>query len=277
MIASNPQRTDRRIQELEKYVRGNLLDGDSFICKHHRDCRASAPPFFYEGQMSHVGQHYDLLVDGRELRIVVAGQEYGQTCPRVDLKGRTSMIDGSASAGFKGRNPHMQGTTSILRLLLGRPPGTDAAGERLFEDGVETAHIFDGFALVNALLCSALKSPPEGNRAGKGASTPLMRKNCARHFRRTVEILEPTVMVIEGQKVRGCIGGQLGLGPKPTPCYDGPGNLEVARIAGKQVDIMTFNHPSAGGQSAWWGRSPGSEYLKRVVVPTIEKWRNQRA
>ncbi|MDE2719294.1 hypothetical protein [Candidatus Palauibacter polyketidifaciens] len=45
--------------------------------------------------MSHVGKHYDLLVDDQELRMVVVGQEYGQAFSRVDLEARTSMIDGS--------------------------------------------------------------------------------------------------------------------------------------------------------------------------------------
>ena len=185
------------------------------------------------------------------------------------------MIDGSASEGFRGRNPHMQGTTSILRLLLGRHLGTDAEGERLFGDDATTAHIFDGFALVNALLCSALNDPPAGTGAGKGASSPLMRRNCARHFHRTMEILEPTVVVAEGQGVRTWISGPLGLGSKPVPRYAGPGIPEVARVAGKRVDILTFNHPSAPGRSAWWGRSPDSKYLKQVVEPTIGRWRHE--
>ena len=277
LITSDPKRTARRIRKLEEYVHHNLLDGDRFICKHHGDCRASAPPCFYEGQMSHVGQHYDLLVGGQELRIVVVGQEYGHPPPRVDLKSRTSMIDGSAKEGFGGRYLHMKGTTSILRLLLGRHSGADAEGERLFGDGATTAHIFDGFALVNALLCSALNDPPgPGIGAGKGASSPLMRQNCARHFRTTMEILEPTVIVAEGQGVRDWIGGPLGLGSKPTAPYNGPAIVEDGRIDRRRVDVLTFNHPSAGGQSAWWGGSPGSKYLKRVVEPTITRWRSQR-
>ena len=277
LVESNPARTARRIRKLEEYVRCNLLYNERFICKHHQDCLASAPPYFYEGQMSHVGKHYDLLVGGQELRIVVVGQEYGQKRTGVDLEGRTAMIDGSAGKGFQGRNPHMRGTTSILRLLLDRCPGTDDEGERLFGEDKGTAHIFDGFALVNALLCSAVKKPPEGGKAGKGASSPLMRKNCARHFRRTMEILEPTVIVAEGQGVWSWIGGPLGLGSKPTSVYEGPAILEVARIAGERVDILTFNHPSAGGQSAWWGRLIDSPYLKEVVEPTILRWRNHWA
>ena len=73
LVESNPARTARRIRKLEEYVRCNLLYNERFICKHHQDCRASAPPYFYEGQMSHVGKHYDLQVGGQELRIVVVG------------------------------------------------------------------------------------------------------------------------------------------------------------------------------------------------------------
>ena len=102
-------------------------------------------------------------------------------------------------------------------------------------------------------------------------------KNCARHFRRTMEILEPTVIVAEGQGVWSWIGGPLGLGSKPTSVYEGPAIPEVARIAGERVDILTFNHPSAAGQSAWWGRLIDSPYLKEVVEPTILRWRNHWA
>ena len=91
-----------------------------------------------------------------------------------------------------------------------------------------------------------------------------------------MEILEPTVIVAEGQGIRDWIGGLLGLGSKPAPRYAGPGIPEVARIAGNRVDILTFNRPSALGLSAWWGRSPSSKYLKQVVEPTIVRWRNLR-
>lgn len=273
MIESDPARTAERIWKLEEYVRLNLLCNERFICEHHRACRASVSSFsFFEGQMSHVGKHYDLLVDGRELRVVVVGQEYGQPLTRIDLQGRTAMIDGAADRGFRGRNKHMRGTTSILRLLLGRPLGTGHKGERLFAGDQRTAHVFDGFALVNALLCSAVEG-----RKTKGESSPLMRTNCARHFRLTMEILEPTVIVVEGQRVRDWIGGSLGLGSKPDSVYYGPATSEIGRVAGGRVDVLTFNHPSAGNPSNWWGNSIESAYLREVVEPTIARWRDHRA
>ena len=135
MIRSYPERTRKRLRLLQEYVRANLLAEDgSFICSRYAECRASRAAFpFHEGQMNHVGRHYDLEVDGIAMRIVVLGQEYGQARECVDLAGRSAMLDVSARAGFRGRNPHMKGVTSTMRLLLGREPGEDEEGERLFD------------------------------------------------------------------------------------------------------------------------------------------------
>ena len=73
---------------------------------------------FIRVRWGHVGKHYDLEVDGRPMRIVLVGQEYGQAYTCVDLCGRSTMIATSAQDGFKRRNPHMRGVTSTLRLLV---------------------------------------------------------------------------------------------------------------------------------------------------------------
>lgn len=274
LTQSDPERTRERFRRASEYVRQNLLVDGKFICKHYRECLASSPNqgAFYEGQMSHVGSHYDLTVDGQELRIVVVGQEYGSRHRFVTLEERTAM--GDRSKGFKARNPHMRGTTSLLRLMLGRPAGSDWEGELLrFPHPQPAGHIFDGYALVNFLLCSALKTPRANDRSDKGSSSPTMQRNCSEHFRATLEILEPTVIVAQGQAVRSWIERPLGLGRKAPGRYDGPVTPEATRIAGKRVEVLTFNHPSAPGHSGWWGRSPNSKYLKKVVEPTIRSWR----
>ena len=130
-VQSDPERTRERFRRLREYVRQNLLVDGRFICKHYHECLASSPnrDAFYEGQMSHVGQHYDLTVGGQELRIVVVGQEYGSRHRCHTLEERRAM--GDRSRGFQGRNPHMKGTTSLLRLMLGRGTGRDREGELL--------------------------------------------------------------------------------------------------------------------------------------------------
>lgn len=261
VIRSDPHKTQERIARLDDYIRGNLLSNGSFICGSFDECRASRSGFpFFEGQMSHVGKHYDLEVHGRPTRIVIVGQECGHGPKCIERSTRSKIIvAGSGKGGFRKRNPHMKGTTSLLRLLLGREPGYDEEGERLLD-----GHIFDGFALVNYLLCTALERPRSESAfgGGKGHSSETMRRNCASHFLRTLEILEPTVIVAQGKGVRAWIAlaaRPLQLGPMK----------EIVEINGKQVDLLTFAHPSAGGSYGFWGNSLRSKYLRESVRPTI--------
>lgn len=262
MIASDPQKTLERIARLDAYIRENLLSDGSFICSNFADCRASRCGLpFYEGQMSHVGKHYDLELHGRPIRIVIVGQECGHGPKCIERSTRSSIIvDGSGKGGFRKRNPHMKGTTSLLRLLLGREPGYDEEGERLLD-----GHIFDGFALVNYLLCTALERPRSEAAfgGGKGNSSETMRRNCASHFLRTLEILEPTVIVAQGKGVREWIALAI------QPLQLGP-MTEIVEVNGKQVDLLTFAHPSAGGSYGFWGNSLRSKYLRESVTPTIK-------
>jgi hypothetical protein len=202
---------------------------------------------------------------------VIVGQEYGDGSRKVGLAARVGVIEWSARQPFtgSGRNPHMKGTASILRLLLGREPGIDAAGEQLLPG----AHIFDGFALVNYLLCSALREQrnPFSDRytgSAKGASTATMRRNCARHFLRTLEILEPTILVAQGSGVRRWMGAALRL-------RESAARTEKIMIGGAMVDLVTLYHPSAGGNAGYWGRSTRSGYLLDVVAPTLRMFTPQ--
>ena len=263
-----------RFRRLSEYVRENLLVDSRFICKHHRECLTSSPnrDAFYEGQMSHVGSHYDLTVDGQELRIVVVGQEYGSRHRCHTLEERTAM--GDRSEGFKNRYPHMKGTTSLLRLMLGRRAGSDWEGELLrLPHPQPVGHVFDGYALVNFLLCSALEEPPSNQGSAKGSSSPTMRRNCTEHFLATLEILEPTVIVAQGLAVRDWMGAPLGLDKRVRPQPTERVRPESVRLYGRTVDLITFAHPSAGYPYNFWGNSPDSEYLQQVVAPTIRTWR----
>lgn len=274
-MRSFPTRTRERIARLASFLSTHVLADGRFRCRHAAACRASRPGIpFYEGQLHHVGPHYDLEIGGRPLRIVILGQDYGHGEAHVGLARRSEMIASSASVPFadRRRNPHMRGTASILRLLLGREPGRDPEGELLDLD--QQAHVFDAFALVNFLMCSAIR--PDGKDrshfdetfagAGKSDASPLMRRNCAEYLRPALEILEPTVLVVQGQGVRRWAARPLGL-PAEGRMF------EQTSIGGATVDILTFDHPSAPGKSGWWGSSPESRYLREVVGPTVKAWR----
>jgi uracil-DNA glycosylase len=68
-----------------------------------------------------------------------------------------------------------------------------------------------------------------------------MKRNCLRHFAATVEILEPTIMVLQGEGVQNWLGPVLGMTDDRTE------HLADARVAGNRVLVCRFSHPSAHG------------------------------
>ncbi len=269
LLRSYPERTDARIAQLGQFMRDHLLEDGTFKCRHHADCLSSRKGYtFYEGQLSHVGSHYDLEIDGDPMRVVVVGQEYGHNNTRVNLSARSKMILESAAGGFRRRNPHMKGTTLTLLELLGLE--FDAGGGSEMLD--EKIHIFDAFALVNFLLCSALETPrpgtgPEFTGGGQGRSSAVMRRNCSEYFIKTLEILEPTVVVLQGKGTRSWVASALGLARE--------GQI-VERVAiGRMKDVMLFSltHPSAHEPFGY--RSTKSPYFTSVARPALQAARQE--
>jgi hypothetical protein len=241
-------------------------DGGEFRCASYEECRASAADrTYYEGQLSHVGEHYDLSDGDAPLRIVVVGQEYGHPPARVGLPGRRQMIltgfgrgrSYYAGDGLPARNPHMRGTTTALRLLTGGPLGPDRAGELLDLASGERVHLFDAFALVNVLLCSAVR--PDTTT---GRSSAAMRRNCLRHFVATLRILQPTVIVLQGRDVARWTAGLF------EPVERVTANVERVRYPGGEGYLCTFTHPSAHGTNRWGDRLDAL-YIRRELVPAL--------
>ena len=104
------------------------------------------------------------------------------------------VLDTGDKVRSEDRDPHMKGTTTFLRLLHKHRPGDDDPGEHLTLDSGEPIHLFQGFSLANYFLCSRV---PEGS--SKGVATVTMKRNCSRHFKKTIDILEPTVLILTYQ------------------------------------------------------------------------------
>jgi hypothetical protein len=271
-FVADSRTTAVRIARLQAYFEEQVMTTKRFICSAEQKCRESHRGTFYAGQLPHVGMHYDLTRNGAPFRIVVVGQEYGHRPELVGLDERRKMIvhESGESRRFyatqdsPARNPHMKGCTSLLRLLFGKDLGSDYYGELVELDGVAT-HLFDCFALVNFLLCSAVPTESSHDdvvpRGGKpGRSTRAMQHNCARHFMAELEILEPTIIVLQGRAVLGWM----------KAVYDTVSDDEVqtVQMTGYTSRVLAFTHPSAYG-AANWGRNDRTTYLLKVVAPAI--------
>ena len=274
VIEVNMAATRARLRKLSDYVTENLLADGDFLCTHHAACLTSPHPGddFREGTMSHVGRRFDLRRNGRPLRIVVVGQESGR--PQnpalqklVDLDARYRQVHDRAGLQRRyytapdapGRNPHMRGTTSALRVLLGKGLGIDFGGECVQPVKGRPFHVFDGFALVNRLLCSA---GPCGTSQGRPTRT--MFRNCAQHFAVTMAILQPTLVITQGSAVTKWVE------PVLVPGKAHGDHLHEAHLGEHRMLVCTFSHPSARG-AARWGDRLDAPYLTEVVAPTLRR------
>lgn len=69
-FTSDPNRTRDRIAELDDYLTSSVYGPHGFVCASGASCNRAASKRsadFYEGQLSHVGLHYDMYEDGNPL------------------------------------------------------------------------------------------------------------------------------------------------------------------------------------------------------------------
>lgn len=262
--------TAARIELLQDYMSKNVFGADGFVCASADACRRSVlvdpqgrrrdDRRFYEGQLSHVGHHYDLVQDGLPLRILVVAMETGRDHVGVTLTDRRLQLAQSAALPFSSRNPHMRGTTSVLRATIGRSPSDDRAGELIeLPNEPEPVHLFDCYAMANIRLCSATVA---GTSTSKG--TAVMSRNCLQHLAATIEILEPTMVIVQGIPVAKDLDALVTTRERLVP------ELRTATICGVDVALACFTHPSAQSLNQHWGRLTSADYLWDTVVPTIE-------
>jgi hypothetical protein len=268
---SNLSETKDKKEKLERYYSSNVLDGlpdYNIICQHFSHCSTSGRNndiSFYPAQLSHVGKYYSLQSNGTELRLLIAGMDYGkndhpfgtiQSIGRVTMNEREAMLRGVAKKAFRKRNPHMKGTTIALQDVFNI--GKDS---EYISDNTTSINIFDAFALVNTVLCSRCEN---GKRESK--TTGVMHNHCIYHFVNTVKILQPTLIIFQGSNLlprftKGLktIGIQFSLNPINT-------KLKVYRITSPEIGSIVLcglRHPARN----WSSRQ--SRYYKDIVGPTL--------
>jgi hypothetical protein len=256
-----------RRRVLRDYYARHVLRGDCFVCGQRGECRASYAGRFVPAQLNAPGACYDLTADGVPLRIVIIGQETGTLHAHIAVAQRLQNMHRAAheqryraDGVHKARSQHIKGVTSALRLLFGKGLGEAYDDEFVhFADGTQR-HLFDCFALVNYLLCSAVST----TRSKRGESTATMRRNCNRHFRATLEILEPTVLVAQGKS----------FWPSVRRTFDAVDplaeHLYRVHVGDCRALLASFTHPSAMHPHNW-GSNTQMPYLRETVAPTLAR------
>ena len=90
-----------------------------------------------------------------------------------------------------------------------------------------------------------------------------MRSNCLEHFSATMDILEPTLVILQGK-------GVAKWSSEVVPTKSRGEHLTEADNNGRRVLVCSFAHLSAR-EPQRWGANLDSPYLNEVVVPTLKK------
>lgn len=270
-FTSDPERTRQRIAELDDYMTRSVYGANGFVCRSGARCGQAAADKgadFYEGQLSHVGLHYDLFEDGVPLRVLVLGMEMGRPDQGISLEARRLQQDEAIGMRFGDRHAHMLGTTSALRAAFGQGLGDDRIGELLpLSNNPTPQHVMQCYALVNKRLCSAVR-PVESakGRQFHAEKVPAMDRACLPHLAETVRILEPTLVILQSKALRSLIRPHLKRVERIDPANE---LLEVAEFAGVRTAIANFSHPAAYAPQNW-GSSHRNVYAMDVVAPTLD-------
>jgi hypothetical protein len=220
------------------------------------------PIDFAAGQLPHLGKFYDIEEDSVPFRILVIAMEVGRPVGGITLPECRRQVLNSAALAPRSRNPHMIGVTHALRTLHGRPIGADPRGELLdFEEIQNPVHLFDAYAMANIRLCTSVK-----RGTTKSRPTSVMTKNCVRHLRETIRILQPTVCVVQSTAIPKALARIVTRRREVAP------HLAEVTIGGIQTLMAEFSHPTAYADLNW-GRWTNMPYLQNTVIPTLREAR----
>ena len=89
-----------------------------------------------------------------------------------------------------------------------------------------------------------------------------MQYNCARHFVATLELLEPTIVVLQG---RGVLGWMRKVFQSLTDEV-----VQEVPLGGNECRVLALTHPSAHGAHNW-GMNDRTPYLVEVVEPAVKR------
>ena len=241
-VVTNQDDSKRYWNRLEEYCSENVLNPRTgFCCGHKKACRSSAERncssreekdnSFSAGQLSYVGDGYAVEIGGKPMRILVVPMQVGKKRDGISMKERREQVLERIPHPGKDRNKHMPGVIQVLQVLM----DLDQSGKVKIDDG---RHVLEAYAMANSVLCSNL---PTGGRSRRGSPTDDMLTNCREHLRQTIVLLEPTIIVSQGDVPAKALWDTV---DGNEPIRD-----RVARVTveGVQAIYCELRHPSWSG------------------------------
>lgn len=144
--------------------------------------------------------------------------------------------------------------------------------------GIESDYVYSSYALTNLMRCS-FQDGDKYDNVSNVSSTSIMKENCLKHLIKEIEILEPTIVIFQGE---WAISGKNTIVDKLYSYYEIEKKCLLKNSNGKyglydfnKFMLITCHHPAILGNwiknlapdSVW----PPLEYLRNInYLPTIE-------
>ena len=264
--------TQKRKAQLEKLYKEKGLNADSFSCPYYSICEGSQKSKCvrkqYSGGTAAISPCYDLSFDGTPVRTLVIGKETGYM--KNEEYGTSPNFSANCSnvlncINWKGKNNHIKGTLMMLQYMF----------------NVDTEYIYSSYALSNHLRC-AFQNMEKFDNTSAVSDTKIMRDNCMEYLFDEIDILEPTIIICQGE---WAIKGKDNFVSRLSKKYHHSPECILTNSNGKyglykfpNFYVMTCHHPAILGNwiknlapdSVW----PSIDYLKSIGALPISSDRD---
>jgi len=213
------------------------------------------------GGLAHLGEDYDVSVDGQELRILFVGKDYGHD--NSELRERRTEIQ-----TYSGEpNPHYKGVIKVLMEIF---------QDRC--DGKSWRLLLRRMAQTNATRCTAPRASQTQKMNMQSNITNTMGKNCWSHFRKEIEVLAPTLIWFHDADARYSFIRAIhedGLSPTlPFEHRQKCQQIEWTIFSRPFKSVLGFfYHPAYGHFGRQWGLATNviTGLRKEGYLPTFDK------
>ena len=176
------------VDQLQAFYAYNRLRVHDFDCQHAQACAEAAGCELNRGSEAHVGARY-----GEALRVVVVSLDTGGKGEPMDGRRETIEKLYRLDGNTLHMNPHMRGTTKLLKVIYGIESDTDGG------------NLFELYAMTNAAKCS---------RGDPNSSAKVPRdlyQNCSDYVAPELTCLAPELIVTQGKEAREALDAGQGL------------------------------------------------------------------
>lgn len=269
MWTADIEKTRDRCKKLLEYYKSVGLNADDFRCSHYEECKNSQKKCNvvkqYSGGTVGITPFYDISYNGKPIRILIVGKENGymkNTKYGTSANFKENSLNILNCINWDKKNNHIKGTLMILQNIF----------------GIDSDYAYSSYALTNLMRCSFQEEDKIDN-VSNVSSTTTMKDNCLNHLIKEIEILEPTLIIFQGE---WAISGKNTIVDKLYNYYGITKKCLLKNSNGKyglydfnKFMLITCHHPAILGNwiknlapdSVW----PPLDYLRSInYLPTVD-------